>query len=330
MTLTWILLGCAALLLALTLAPLSRRKEWWIRAWEFPRLQLAAACLVLSGASLFQVKAERPVTWLPAVVGLGCFIWQTVRILPFTRLWPVEVPRARSHDPARSLKIVISNVFMTNHQTGRLLDLIRAEDPDMVLTLESDAYWGDRLATLRPTYPHAVEMPLDNTFGMHFYSRFPIRSHSVNFLVQEDVPSFSIELELRDGSPVHLYCVHPAPPSPTENETSRERDAELVLIGRNAAKRRHPVLVAGDLNDVAWSRTTRRFLRISALQDPRVGRGFYNTFHARIPVVRWPLDHLFHSPDFRLVGLKRLPAIGSDHFPMMVELELRPSGRASA
>jgi hypothetical protein len=53
-----------------------------------------------------------------------------------------------------------------------------------------------------------------------------------------------------------------------------------------------------------------------------VGRGFYNTFDARFPVLRWPLDHLFHDARFRLVTLERLPDIGSDHFPMLFELAL--------
>ena len=77
----------------------------------------------------------------------------------------------------------------------------------------------------------------------------------------------------------------------------------------------------GDLNDVAWSRTTRLFQRISGLLDPRVGRHYINTFHADYPLLRWSLDHVFHSTDFALVDMQRLAHIGSDHFPVYVVLQ---------
>ena len=117
---------------------------------------------------------------------------------------------------------------------------------------------------------------------------------------------------------------HPRPPSPTESDGSDERDAELVIVGRAAESSDLPVIVAGDLNDVAWSRTTRLFRKLSGLLDPRIGRGMYNTFHAKLPGLRWPLDHLFHSHQFTLVGMQRLDDVGSDHFPILVELALSP------
>jgi hypothetical protein len=84
-------------------------------------------------------------------------------------------------------------------------------------------------------------------------------------------------------------------------------------------------VVAGDLNDVAWSHTTRLFQRTSGLLDPRVGRGLYSTFHAAYPFLRWPLDHVFFSREFRLRRLERLPAFGSDHFPILVEVSYEPA-----
>jgi hypothetical protein len=116
--------------------------------------------------------------------------------------------------------------------------------------------------------------------------------------------------------------VHPRPPRPAED--TEERDAELLIVGREAKAGRLPAIVAGDLNDVAWSHTTRLFQRISSLLDPRIGRGLYSTFHARIPFLRWPLDHLFSDPAFTLVELRRLRYFGSDHFPVLVELAYEP------
>ena len=98
-------------------------------------------------------------------------------------------------------------------------------------------------------------------------------------------------------------------------------------MGRKAKESGKPTIVAGDLNDVAWSHTTGLFQKISGLLDPRIGRGFYNTFHARYPAIRFPLDHVFVSESFRLVRLEKLPDMGSDHFPMYVELSYEPQNR---
>ena len=70
------------------------------------------------------------------------------------------------------------------------------------------------------------------------------------------------------------------------------------------------------------------FQRISGLLDPRVGRHFVNTFHASYPLLRWSLDHVFHSPDFALITMQRLPDVGSDHFPVLTRLQYMPSAQA--
>ena len=136
-------------------------------------------------------------------------------------------------------------------------------------------------------------------------------------------------MRLRSGEDVVLIGIHPEPPSPTEADSSLPRDAELVLVGHEIARATEPMIVAGDLNDVAWSRTSRLFCRLSGLVDPRIGRGFYNSFHADHPWLRWPLDHVFYSPDFLLRRLARLPAFGSDHFPILIELDYHPRAAAA-
>jgi len=135
----------------------------------------------------------------------------------------------------------------------------------------------------------------------------------------DQVPSLRARIPLGDLA-FRLYVVHPEPPVPYQD--TEGRDAEMAAIGIEARDDPLPVIVSGDLNDVAWSITTKRFQNVSGLLDPRVGRGFYNTFSATMPLMRWPLDHLFHSAEFRLIDMKRLGKIGSDHFPMYFKLLL--------
>jgi endonuclease/exonuclease/phosphatase (EEP) superfamily protein YafD len=93
------------------------------------------------------------------------------------------------------------------------------------------------------------------------------------------------------------------------------------MVAKEVKKSGKPAIVIGDLNDVAWSYTTDLFTKISGLLDPRVGRGFYNTFHAKTPFLRFPLDHVFCSTDFKLVRLARLENFSSDHFPILISLQ---------
>ncbi len=146
----------------------------------------------------------------------------------------------------------------------------------------------------------------------------------MKFLIQDDIPSIFSRVELQSGDGVELRCLHPRPPWPTEIDKSTERDAELLVVGKKIKDLRAPTVVMGDLNDVAWSRTNYMFQDISGLLDPRVGRGFYNTFHAKIPFIRFPLDHFFHSKHFRLIDFRRLDYFGSDHFPVYIELSFEP------
>ena len=319
--------GLAALTVVMTLLPLSRSEGWWVRAWDFPRLQVGALAIAQLGAAWVLLDLSRPSSWLPVGAVAACALYQAWWIFPYTRLHRTEVDSAEGIDPARRLRVLVSNVLTPNRNASGLLEVIRANDPDLVLAVETDRWWESRLDALEPEYPFALKCPLENLYGMHLYSRLPMEDPKIQFLVESDVPSMHTVLVLGSGDRVRLHCLHPAPPSPTENPASRERAAELVVVGKAGADAELPVVVMGDLNDVAWSATTRLFRKISGLLDPRVGRGMFNTYHARVPLVRWPLDHLFHSGAFRLVEMRRLPAIGSDHFPILVELQLIPEER---
>lgn len=313
-----------ALFIALTLLPLSRKTVWWVRGADFPRSQFAALGTGLL-ATLPWFGLEPRISWTLAGVTAAAIVYQAWWIWPYTPLAPKEVKDAEESSPDDRVRILSFNVLMPNRRPEEFLTLVRERAPDVVITLETNETWERALGPLHAEFPHRLRCPLENLYGMHLYSRLPLEDAKIQFLVEPDKPSMHTLLVLRSGRRVCLHCLHPAPPSPTENETSRERDAELVMVGRSVAEARYPVIVSGDLNDVAWSETTRLFRKVSGLLDPRVGRGMYNTFHARHWFCRWPVDHFFHSEHFKLVRLERLPACGeSDHFPVLIELACEP------
>jgi endonuclease/exonuclease/phosphatase (EEP) superfamily protein YafD len=320
-----ILGGVALVLIAATLLPLVREQAWWIRIFDFPRLQLAVAGAVTGILYGALVRRPRlPDLALLLLLVLAVF-YQGYRIFPYTPLACEQVAAGSAGEGrAAHLSLLISNVLMDNREIERYIDIIRRYDPDIVIADETDDWWVEQLEILRDRYPHAVTYPLANTYGMSLYSKLPLLDPEVRFLVEEHVPSIHTRVELRSGAAVMLHSLHPEPPHPVRSKDTEERDAELLIVARQAAATTLPVIVAGDLNDVAWSHTTRLFQKISGLLDPRIGRGMYNTYHAGYPLLRFPLDHIFHSAQFELIRLEKGPAFGSDHFPVFVELRLAP------
>lgn len=309
----------ASLSVIATLIPLIAYKKWWIRGFDFPHLQVTFLTFlsVIGFAFYINTNSEFEVAFL--CVTILTFIYQLKIIFPYTPFSTKQIANTRYHNKNASIRIFSSNVLQDNRDFERFEKVFKNSNPDVAVLLETDSWWCDKLNTLKE-YPHSVAYPLDNYYGIVLLSKLPLKDTEVKFLMADDIPSIHGKVQLKNGTWVRLYCLHPMPPSPTENEKSLDRDAELLLVAKEVKQQHEPVIVLGDLNDVAWSHTTRMFQRISQLLDPRIGRGFYNTFHVNYPFLRWPLDHLFVSNDFQLTDLKRTPSVGSDHFPMFAEL----------
>jgi endonuclease/exonuclease/phosphatase (EEP) superfamily protein YafD len=309
-----------ALAIILTVLPFLKFAHWWIRLGDFPRLQIAFGSLVVAG--LLPLVA-RPAGLWEIVFGaalVGCAVYQIFCVLPYTRVYPRQVERARENAPEKTIKLLIFNVFIENRDYAKFLDLVGQVAPDLILLAEPDEKWLSSIEALEKNYPFAVKHPLDNAYGLALYSRLELKNADIKFIIENDIPSIHTDVRLASGDLIKFYCLHPRPPIPPENDRALERDAELILVGAMIQKTDAPTIVAGDLNDVAWSRTTRLFQKISNLLDPRIGRGLYSSFHAAYPFIRFPLDHVFHSNHFRLVEIRRLPNIGSDHFPIYIAL----------
>ncbi|UJH91339.1 endonuclease/exonuclease/phosphatase family protein [Antarcticibacterium sp. 1MA-6-2] len=307
-----------------TIASLTRFDQWWVRGFDFPRIQISLFILIILVSTFFTYEYDATLHFVLSGLLVLSLIYQVSKIFPYTVLSKKQVLSFKGNDPEAIISILVSNVLTTNKQSDKLIALVKKKEPDILLTLETDKRWEKELEVIEPQYPYGVKIPLDNLYGMHLYSKLKLEDIEVKYLIKGDIPSIHGYVRMNNKKRIKIHCLHPKPPSPTEDPTSTNRDAELLLVGRDVKKDQESVLVFGDLNDVAWSRTTRLFQKLSGLLDPRIGRGFYNTFHAGHRLLRWPLDHVFHTRDFTLIELARLENIGSDHFPMFIKLNYEP------
>lgn len=321
-----LLVVLAVWLISGTLLNLSKHPHWYIRGWDFPRV----FTLLLAGlnAVAFGVFFHKAWWHWTLLAGLAFVIARQVYLIyPYTPLAKKVVQQSSGPWGDHCLRLVISNVLMENTQHGLWLGVIRDADPDVLVVVEADAKWDAAMHVLAADYPHCVRQPQENYYGMVVYSRLAFDgTPDVRFVVHDDVPSVHLTLRLRNGQCVRLHALHPRPPEPIRNQDSAARDAELITLAKeiDAHERHTPAIVCGDLNDVAWSFTTQLFLRISGLLDPRKGRGQFNSYNANSHFMRFPLDHVFHSNEFKLVELRVLPYAGSDHFPMLIALSCEP------
>lgn len=322
--------GVTGLLFLASVLPFSKIPHGAIRSLAFPREQMFILTVVLAVAAFFLLD-PRPMVYALVILGLIAAV-HLMYILKFTPLWTsqsVDASEAERADKDNQVSILASNVKQSNREFGQLIDLIKGEQPDIATALEVDHEWVDALyEALKDDYPHWVKEPLENSYGMVLMSKMSLSETQVRNLLVEDVPSIKTRVKMPSGAEWRLYIVHPEPPVPYHD--TKGRDGEIALVGIEASADDLPAIVTGDLNDVAWSTTTRRFQRLSGMLDPRVGRGFYNTFHAAYPFARWPLDHLFHDAEFRMISMGRLRHINSDHFPIIFSLALTPKEKSNS
>ena len=202
-----------------------------------------------------------------------------------------------------------------------MLEVIHQTGPDVVLAVEVDEWWTNRLLIgLSGRYPNKICYPLSNGYGLALFSRLELIEPEIRFLVDDAIPSIRTGVRLRSGAAVSVYGVHPRPPAILQDSTAR--DVELLKVAKEIKDRGSAAIVLGDLNDVAWSPTTLHVMKAGDLLDPRRGRGFYNTYPARWPGFRYPLDYVFCTRHFLIRTMRVLPSFGSDHLPLVAELVL--------
>ena len=305
----------SGLLIMASLLPLITHQHWMFRVWEFGRIQLLVLQLITLILGILLIEDKTPVFWGSVLLHTGLLINHAVILIPYTTIYKRKVSETIAKQ-TETISIISVNVYQFNERYEELIKLVKEVKPDILLTMESNQAWDDAMIEIEADYPNFKKVPLENTYGIHFYTRLTTESIKVNYFIADDLPSIEASLLTKNKTPFTFFGVHPPPPSPTEEDNSKERDGELLSIGMRVKEIKDPVIVVGDFNNVAWAKSSILFRKTSELIDPRIGRGFVSTFHANYRFLRFPIDLFFHSTDIFIEDFKTLRNIGSDHLPL--------------
>jgi len=312
----FIIISVGIFLVLVSFIPQGKSRFWAFNIWDYIRPQIAVMAifwLIIVSFTSLEI--------FPKSIMIGSLI--VAIIFHFKKIWPYlplaknEVISATKLDAPISL--MISNVYQYNTSFQKLADLIKREKPDLILLVEVNQKWLLSIEDATKTYPYKCEVPIENTYGMALYSKWPMEQIEIRYLVTDETPSIKTNIKTPYGA-LNLYGVHPFPPVPSEKNTTLYKDKELLLLANELKETNETTIVCGDLNDVAWSNTTNMFQQITKLLDPRKGRRFLATFHVKLPLLRFPLDHIFCSQNFSLISLEKLKNIDSDHYPVLIKL----------
>lgn len=297
------------LLVAATAAGLFGSLHWILDLCAHFRMQGAVAGFIL-GAALFLLRRSRFAT-----LAFAC------GAIHFSFLVPFYLEGARAGDgdrpgPDLVIKAMLSNVNTRRGSPESVGRWIEMESPDLLVLQEIDEGWVERLGPVLVAYPHRVVRARDDNFGIGIFSRLPMSTSSTHFLEPASVPVLVAGIEV-DGRSVQVIAAHPLPP--IGPRYARDRDRFLAwlpgLVDSTA-----PNLLLGDLNTTRWGHAFRRLLAESGLRDSSEGSGWQPTWPVEPSFLRIPIDHCLHSPDLAIVSRRIGPDVGSDHFPLVIEV----------
>lgn len=309
----WGLTACFALA---TFLPVLDTPHWWIRGLDFPRIHFLLIALPLMALVWWLLSGWG--RWLALAVLGASAAYQVEQIFPYTPLAAKELHAVPADTEGGTITAMAINVLMENQDHTAVIDAIRKRDPDIFLLMETDERWVHNLEPLLDQYETVIRHPKDNYYGLVFATNLPAREARIAYLTVSDTPSVFAELETPSGVPFRFVGLHPRPP--TVGVDTDTRDDQLFYAARFARETDLPVVVMGDFNVAAWSHTAEEFKRIGQYLDVRVGRGPIPSFDANSRLMRFPIDHLYVTPDVALVDFSRGETVGSDHFPMIVQL----------
>jgi endonuclease/exonuclease/phosphatase (EEP) superfamily protein YafD len=226
------------------------------------------------------------------------------------------------HTGGHRLKLLLANVNFESVAYESFLAIVQRRAPDVVVIQEVNSAWCEALRPVQDAYPFYEALPRGGGSGMALYSRFQFEKLAVVLPEGDKRPGILVKLNIA-GAPVWLFSIHPR--TPTHRGHFGLRNAAFAAAAEYLRNLPGSKICVGDLNITPWSPYYRRFIEQTGLVNVRKGFGLLPSWPTFL-FFKWlmlPLDHCLISDGIRVVSVQTGEPIGSDHLPLLVELEIR-------
>lgn len=291
--------------------------------WRFPielashfQVQYFMVALVVGAIALLTRRK------LPILVSLFCVALLASGTLPW------YLPQLTLAPEGTPLRILSFNINVRNENYHAILSLIRREQPDIVLLMEVNSTWNEPLNTLNDILPHQFPPSEPGRSGTILLSNLPLNSPE-QLLFQSRTPALVADLTIGQQS-ISLLGMHPFPP--IRPDIFHARNEELAEVTDYIQANPQSRILVGDLNITMWSPYYRRLAIRTGLHNTRKGFGVLPSWpitQSDSPFARLisalmgiPIDHCLTTPDIRATAIRTGPALGSDHLPIIVDLQI--------
>lgn len=293
--------ACAGLLLGML-----GRYAWPLELFAHFRVQYAV--LFIASAITLLILRRRSSALL-SIVGA---VASLAPIIAYVGV-PTRPAEARSAD----FRLVSFNVFHGNDDFARIASYLEGTNADAIVVQEMNEPRATQLHALLPSFPHSYIEP--SRYGAAVFSRWPIVQAEPISLSPDGARAAHVVLDWH-GSEVAVLGLHLHWPLGPNN--SRFRNDELAGLASFARVQKRPLLVAGDFNTTPWSPYYQDAVHASGLIDSALGQGVEPSWPALLPLLGIRIDHCLASKHWRSVDVNTGPYLGSDHRPLIADLQL--------
>lgn len=260
----------------------------------------------------------------------GRYIWAllalTLALLNLSMFAPFYFPVSNEGNVDQNrIRLLHLNMGSENEQYDQIVEYITDLNPDLVLLMEVTPVMANELKQRMPK-EYRLDQSIDRRkdYGISLFSKIPLNNAEMVFFS----PGYSSSIRARVSTPkttFTLVATHPV--APTTSRGTKWRNEQIHSIAKFCQKTAQPLVVAGDFNTTSFSHVYEDFIQRSGLRDTRKGFGLQPTWPSFtfLPPFQIPIDHCFVSPEItvsdRFVG----PDLGSDHYPIVVDLNIPKS-----